>query len=193
MKKQQKLIKKFLIKEFNEKEGINLFSLEAKTLDSLILNTKNKTKNQMKTLSKVILPRIALYKILSDSLLNKDEAYNYMKKYMFDYVAKSKHKQMVKMEKVPFFYNLYSSIFLKIMKKTDLQESKTNKDKSSYDVTITKCLWHSACIENNVKELCKLFCDVDDITYGNLKKIGFSRTKTLGYDGDCCDFHFFKK
>ena len=26
-------------------------------------------------------------------------------------------------------------------------------------------------------------CDVDNVTYGELKKIGFKRTKTLGYDG----------
>ena len=27
----------------------------------------------------------------------------------------------------------------------------------------------------------------------NLKKLGFSRTKTLGYGNECCDFHFYKK
>ena len=59
--------------------------------------------------------------------------------------------------------------------------------------TITKCLWHTACVENGCPELCRLFCDVDDVTYGGLNKIGFSRTKTLGYGGDCCDFHFFRK
>ena len=36
-------------------------------------------------------------------------------------------------------------------------------------------------------------CDVDNVTYGELKKIGFRITKALGYDGDCCDFHFYKK
>ena len=35
--------------------------------------------------------------------------------------------------------------------------------------------------------------NVEYVTYGELKKIGFKRTKTLGYDGDCCDFHFYKK
>mgnify|MGYP002621122471 CR=1 FL=1 len=25
------------------------------------------------------------------------------------------------------------------------------------------------------------------------KKLGFKRTKTLGYGDDCCDFHFYKK
>ena len=43
-----------------------------------------------------------------------------------------------------------------------------------------------------IMRLCRLFCDVDDVTYGGLKKIGFTRTKTLGYDGDCCDLHFYK-
>ncbi len=61
------------------------------------------------------------------------------------------------------------------------------------EYTMKKCLWHTACIENNCEELCRLFCDVDNVTYGGLKKLGFSRTKTLGYGGDCCDFHFYKK
>lgn len=56
-----------------------------------------------------------------------------------------------------------------------------------------KCLWHTACVENGYPELCPLFCDVDNVTYGGLKKLGFSRTQTLGYGGDCCDFHFFRK
>jgi hypothetical protein len=42
-------------------------------------------------------------------------------------------------------------------------------------------------MENGCPELCHLFCDVDDVTYGGLNKIGFSRTKTLGYGGDCCE------
>ena len=62
-----------------------------------------------------------------------------------------------------------------------------------YDITITNCLWHNACKEFGCPELCAAFCDVDDITYGNLKKLGFTRTQTLGKGGDCCDFHFYKK
>lgn len=79
------------------------------------------------------------------------------------------------------------------MKTTDLQVSETQKGKDYYNVTIKKCLWHDACVENDCADLCKLFCDVDDVTYGEVKKIGFSRTKTLGYGGDCCNFHFYKK
>lgn len=190
---QQKLIKSFLTEEFGKDKGDLLFDRQESILNKLIENTKNKTKNQMKTLTQTILPRVALYKALSEGDLEKEDVYKYMRKYMLDKVAEKKHASTAKMEKVPGFYFIYSSVFLKIMRTTDLQESVQSHGKDYYDVTITKCLWHTACVENGCEELCSLFCDVDDVTYGGLKKIGFTRTKTFGYGGDCCDFHFYKK
>lgn len=108
-------------------------------------------------------------------------------------VAEKKHSSTAKMELIPFFYKIYSRVFLKVVRKSDLWVSEQNCGKDYFDVTMKKCLWHTACVENDCEELCPLFCDVDDITYGGLKKIGFKRTKTLGYGGDFCDFHFYKK
>lgn len=190
--KQQKQIKAYLVEEFGKDQGDTLYDKQEKVLFTLIENTKNKTKNQMKTLTQTILPRIALYKTLAEAGFSKEDIYKYMRKYMLDIVAAKKHASTAKMEVVPGFYTIYSSLFLKIMRTTDLQESVQKHGKDFYDVTITKCLWHTACVENGCAELCSLFCDVDDVTYGGLKKIGFTRTKTLGYGGDCCDFHFFK-
>lgn len=191
--KQQKIIKNFLFSELDTEAAQKIFDEQNNILDKIILNTFNKTKNQLKTLKNTILPRIALYKALNNYGFTMEDSNNHMKNYMLNYIAKSKHNSMVKMEKVPGFYSLYSKIFLKIMRKTDLQQSKQKHDAKSFDVTITKCLWHQACVENECPELCRLFCDVDNITYGELNKIGFTRTQTLGYGGDCCDFHFFKK
>lgn len=191
--KQQKIIKNFLFSELDTEVAQKIFDEQNNILDKIILNTFNKTKNQLKTLKNTILPRIALYKALNNYGFSMEDSNNHMKNYMLNYIAKSKHNSMVKMEKVPGFYSLYSKIFLKIMRKTDLQQSKQKHDAKSFDVTITKCLWHQACVENECPELCHLFCDVDNITYGELNKIGFTRTQTLGYGGDCCDFHFFKK
>lgn len=190
--KQQNQIKKFLIKELGADKGSALFDKEAEILEVLIENTKNKTDNQMKTLVQTILPRIALYKSLTESFPEED-TYKYMRKYMLDWVAAKKHSSTAKMELVPGFYHIYSKIFLKIMRTTDLQVSEQKSGRDYYDVTIKKCLWHTACVENGCENLCRLFCDVDNVTYGGLNKIGFSRTKTLGYGGDCCDFHFYKK
>ena len=191
--KQQKIIKNFLFSELDTEVAQKIFDEQNNILDKIILNAFNKTKNQLKTLKNTILPRIALYKALNNYGFSIEDSNNHMKNYMLNYIAKSKHNSMVKMEKVPGFYSLYSKIFLKIMRKTDLQQSKQKHDAKSFDVTITKCLWYQACVENECPELCRLFCDVDNITYGELNKIGFTRTQTLGYGGDCCDFHFFKK
>ena len=191
--KQQKQIKKFLFEEFGKEKGTVVFEKQNEVLKELITNTKNKSKNQMKTLTNTNLPRIALYKVLQQEDLPKDEVTNYMRKYMIEKIAQRKHSSTVKMEIVPGFYSIYSKVFLKIMRTTDLQKSEQKCGKGFFDVTIKKCLWHTACIENDCPELCRLFCDVDNVTYGGLKKIGFTRTQTLGYDGKCCDFHFYKK
>ena len=191
--KQQKQIKAFLVEKFGTDRGGALLDGQEETLRALIKNAGNKSKNQMKTLVQTIFPRIALYKILLKDGFSKEDAYAYMRIYMLDKVAAKKHSSMEKMESIPGFYSIYSNLFLIIMHTTDLQESVQTHGRDSFDVTIQKCLWHTACAENGCGELCRLFCDVDDVTYGGLKKIGFTRTKTLGYGGDCCDFHFFKK
>ncbi len=191
--KQQKQIKAFLTEKFGNDKGKNLFNKQEIILNELIKNIKDKSENQMKVLVQTILPRIALYKVLAKDGFSEEDAYKYMQKYMIDKVATKKHSSTAKMEIIPGFYSIYSNIFLKIMRRTDLQESVQNYGKDYFDVTIKKCLWHTACVENGCEKLCCLFCDVDDVTYGGLRKIGFTRTKTLGYGGDCCDFHFYKK
>lgn len=191
--KQQKQIKSFLKEEFGEYEGNKLFNSQEEILNKIIENIRGKSANQIETLVQTILPRIALYKAMLSKELSKEEVYQHMQKYMIDIVGKQKHSSMVKMEKIPGFYSIYSKVFLKVVRKTDLWESEQKCDKNSFDVTMKKCLWHTACVENNCEDLCHLFCDVDNITYGNLKKLGFSRTKTLGYGNECCDFHFYKK
>ena len=191
--KQQSEIRKFLIKEYGKNQGLWCFEKQKLELNNLLGKTKGKSKNQYKTLMYTILPRIALYNVLKDVQGNKESALDIERKYMVDVVGAKKHASTAKLEVVPGFFYLYRSVFLKIMQTTDLQKSTQESGNDYYNITITNCLWHNACVENKCPELCALFCDVDDVTYGGLKKIGFSRTKTLGYGGDCCDFHFYKK
>ena len=191
--KQQKQIKKYLTEEFGTEKGNALFGEQEKIFAAILENTSGKTASQMKTLANTILPCIALYKALADGNFTEEKALEYLRKYMINIVAAKMHSFTAKMELVPGFYSIYSKAFLKIMRTTDLHVSTQNHGRDYYDITITKCLWHTACAENGCAEMCPLFCDADNVTYGGLKKIGFTRTKTLGYGGDCCDFHFFRK
>ena len=62
--KQQRQINAFLVNLFGNSRGDMLFRQQEELLDTLIRNTENKTKDQMKTLTQTILPRIALYKVV---------------------------------------------------------------------------------------------------------------------------------
>lgn len=191
--KQERQIKLFLIGEFGVDKGNIVFNEQENMLREMIGEIRGKSKAQRKALIQTILPRIALYKVMLKSGFADDDIYKYMKEYMLGIVGKQKHLSMVRMERVPCFYGIYSRVFLRFVRKMDLWESEQRCDKNSFDVTMNRCLWHTACVENGCGKLCCLFCDVDNVTYGGLKKLGFSRTKTLGYGNDCCDFHFYKK
>lgn len=190
--KRQKEIKAFLIEAFGETEGTALSTRHGEALDALIKGEKDKSRGQRKTLAQTILPCIALYQVIAASEGSKEAAYAYVQKYMRR-AAEKQHASTARMEAVPGFYALYSRGFLAVMRASDLWESTQTRGKDFFDVTIRKCLWHSACAENGCAELCRLFCEADNVTYSGLKKIGFTRTATLGCGGDCCDFHFYRK
>ena len=190
--RQQEDIESFLAGKLDGDIARELYDCQSKLLDELVSHTSGKTASQMKTLKETILPRIALYKVLMGSSLSHERALGVMRSYMMDVVAAQKHASTAKMEAVPGFFGIYKHVFLHVMRSSDLWQSTQDHDRDFFDARITKCLWHDACVENGCPELCPLFCDVDDVNYGGLSKMGFSRTKTLGYGGDCCDFHFYR-
>ncbi|MCR5061480.1 MAG: L-2-amino-thiazoline-4-carboxylic acid hydrolase [Saccharofermentans sp.] len=189
---QQKQIHKWLKKVIGD-DAERVFKAQSSVYSEYAASLSGRTPNQYKTLTKTILPRVALYKALKADEKLSESAYDLTHKYMVEVIGKQKHKSTAALEIVPCFYRVYSRTFLKIMRTTDLQKSDQTEDKDFYDITITDCLWHNACKEFGCPELCSAFCDVDDVTYGNLRKLGFTRTQTLGKGGECCDFHFYKK
>ena len=189
---QQKQIQNW-IKRTIQNDPEHIIDSQSSIYKDSVASLSGKTPNQLKTLTKTILPRIALYKALKADNKLSSEAYELTRKYMVEVVGTKKHKSTKNMEIFPGFYKIYSRTFLKIMRTTDMQKSTQKEGKDFYDITITDCLWYNACKEFGCPELCPAFCDVDDITYGNLRKLGFTRTQTLGKGGDCCDFHFYRK
>lgn len=85
-----------LEEEFGKERGGALFNAQEKTLDTLIGHTENKSENQMKTLAQTILPRIALYKALSEAGFSEEEVYASVRKYMLEVVAAKKHSSTAK-------------------------------------------------------------------------------------------------
>ena len=190
--KQQRDIERFLAGHLEDASAAELFARQSELLGQLVASTHGKSPSQMQELEQTILPRVALYKALMEGSLPHGRAEALMRAYMMDVVAAEKHAATAKMQAVPGFFGIYKRVFLHVMGTSDLWVSTQTHGRDFFDASITKCLWHDACVENGCPELCPMFCDVDDVNYGGLAKMGFSRTKTLGYGGDCCDFHFFR-
>ena len=55
---------------------------------------------------------------------------------------------------------------------------------------ILKCLWADTCKFFECPELCEIFCLCDHIVFGNIKGLVFERSRTLGMNGEKCDFCF---
>lgn len=191
--KQQEDIKRFLTEQLGSDIASELFARQSELLEQLVASTHGKSASQTQELKQTIIPRVALYKALMGGPLPHKQALALMRAYMMDVVAAEKHASTAKMEAIPGFFGIYKRVFLHVIRTSDLWESTQAHGRDFFDASITKCLWHDACVENGCPELCPLFCDVDDVNYGGLSKMGFSRTKTLGYGGDCCDFHFYRR
>ena len=61
-------------------------------------------------------------------------------------------------------------------------------DGSHVHFDITGCPYQRVTAELGVPELCNLFCTNDDIIYGDLPGMRFSRSGTLGRGDEVCDF-----
>ncbi len=61
-------------------------------------------------------------------------------------------------------------------------------DKTTWRIDMTKCPYHDTCVAYDCPELCRCYCDSDDVCYANMyPKLYWHRTKTLGRGDDCCD------
>lgn len=186
-------MKDYLIKRFGKNQGEDLYQKTIVRLRLLLANTRDKSETQMKTLKNTIMPRIALYQILQDEK-SKEEAYQVIKEYMTDVVCAKMKKQYSLIEKVPLFPLIFQKIFITTVMKSDNWEAEcVREDKTGFQINIHKCLWHDACVENGCPELTRIFRECDDVNYGSLHKIRFSRKGSIGMGSNICDFQFSKK
>ncbi len=149
-------------------------------------------KEKLRHLEHQILPGIAAYKTLQ-TVMPKEEALQTVHGYVEQKAWRQK-KAFLKLMRIPGLYRLVPGIFSRETPKLfgtaagfasrDLQTTG-----GVWRIDMTKCPYHDACVHYGCPELCRCFCDSDDITYDGLHpKLYWHRTKTLGRGGDCCDF-----
>lgn len=101
--------------------------------------------------------------------------------------------QFIKLEKIPFFYRVLKKIIThSLLKGGNWEAELIHADNKRFTVHVYKCLWHDATVENGCPELCRVFCECDDINFDVFSKVKFYRQGALGMEANKCDFTFKK-
>ena len=137
-----------------------------------------------------IFPAAAIY--LSMKEADADIAYDVMKKIMAQKSTKT-GQSIAKCCRIPgfkkYFLKMWDSMSHKMFGETaGFKNVFYPKQKDCFRMDIIQCPYNKYLTELGCPELTQLFCDNDIYTYGNLPGLKFTRTKTLGTGGDCCDF-----
>ena len=139
-----------------------------------------------------IMPGIAIYESLQ-TVVSKEEAIQIIHSYVNAH-ARKYHTLFRRLLKLPGLYHTMPGIFAKGVEEKFGPAAgfqyiihEATKDVIRFDMV--RCPYHDACAQYDCPELCRCFCDSDDITYDGLHpKLLWHRTKTLGRGDDCCDF-----
>ncbi|UTC74845.1 L-2-amino-thiazoline-4-carboxylic acid hydrolase [Treponema sp. OMZ 792] len=140
-----------------------------------------------------IYPAIACFDSLLEMGLEREKVSLLLKDY---YKNRSQKPAAVirKIMKIPGLYKKVPKFFANMTKKVFGEPAgfkasfhEVNKKAVKFDMLV--CPYQDICKKYNCPEIVEMYCDADDICYGNMHpKIKWLRTKTLGKGGDCCDF-----
>ena len=139
-----------------------------------------------------ILPGIAAYETLQ-RVMPKEQALQTVHGYVEQRAWRLK-KVFVGLLHIPWLYRKIPAVFAEQTPKlfgtaAGFAATEIQTTGGVWRIDMTKCPYHDVCVQYGCPELCRCFCDSDDITYDGMHpKLFWHRTKTLGRGGDCCDF-----
>ena len=189
-KKLWTMLDRFFLRVLGEKAGKEVMAESREQATAFLAASQEASPSRRETMRTTILPRTAVYTVLKRRGLDAEKL---MEKYLREVQGPTARDQYASLEWVPRFFEIFRWAFRKATASSDAWDSTFEAEKDRFDLTIHKCLWYDTCVECGCPEACRFFCECDNYSFGELKKVGFRRTQTLGTGGDCCDFHFYKK
>lgn len=193
----EKLIRKSRLNQAYEKIESPLLREEVvDRLAKLLAENPIKDKMLLKHLEGAILPSIAIYDVLTEHGVSKEEAYDQIHESAIR-SADGFIRLLQKAAKIPFFYTIFKSLVGLMTKKVfgpagwDFRWKQKDKEKIAWDCH--RCFYLDQFVAYGMEELTPIFCEVDDACYGNIPGIGWGRTKTLAKGSEVCDFCFINE
>ena len=186
-----KAFRKTVRERFPDREAMLKFACE-KRLSELRSEHAGASKERLRHLESQIIPSIAIYETLQ-TVMPKDEALNAVHGYVEERAYRLK-KTFLRLMRIPGLYKKVPGIFAKQTPKffgnsADFEANEIRTTGGVWRIDMTRCPYHDECVRYGCPELCRCFCDSDDITYDGLHpNLVWHRTKTLGRGDDHCDF-----
>ena len=161
-------------------------------MNVLLAENADASKEKQYHLQRQILPGIAAYETLQ-RVMPKEKALQNVHSYV-ERLARTSHKQLATLLLIPGLYRLVPGVFVKSTRSVfgpaagfDPKELQTGN--GVWRVDMMECPYHDTCVAYGCPELCRCFCDSDDISYAGLHpKLIWERSMTLGRGHDRCDF-----
>lgn len=139
-----------------------------------------------------LLTSLALYEYYQAQGKTKDEALKLVAEPMWAYVEKGAGTYRT-LFKIPGMMGLFGKLMPKMFESGsgvgwhyDWGETSNQR----IEFKCTSCIYAQIFAKYGTPELGPIFCHADDINYGHLKNITFTREHTLCKDGQPCDFLF---
>ena len=157
-------------------------------LNALLAENADASKEKQYHLKRQILPGIAAYETLQ-RVMPKGEALQTVHGYV-ERLARTSHKQLAALLHIPGLYRLVPGVFVKSTRSifgpaAGFDPKELQAGNGVWRVDMMKCPYHDTCAEYGCPELCRCFCDSDDISYAGLHpKLIWERSMTLGRGND---------
>ena len=171
----------YLSRDFRETVALR-FPAQAKELNTafdmrlsaLLAENADASKEKQYHLKRQILPGISAYEILQ-RVMSKEEALQTVHGYV-ERLARTSHKQLAALLHIPGLYRLVPGVFVKSTRSVfgpaaGFAPKELQTGNGVWRVDMMKCPYHDTCAEYGCPELCRCFCDSDDISYSLNKKI----------------------
>lgn len=185
------VLKELLRKSCSDDDIAHIWQSADEELRDLLVKYKDAPEGEKRHLNATILPRAAMYHAMKEKI-SEEETVRLLDETIKITGLKIGH-MLDKLTRFPGMDKFFMSVFEKMVKKmfgpdNGFQQTFYDEKKGVLRFDINVCPYYEYSIENDCVPIAHTFCDSDVYCYGQMKKVKFERTGTIGRGADRCDF-----
>ncbi len=192
--KKIRFINRQLVKLYGKEKTATIVEVAQKHYQECLALCKDASKGELTHLEDTILPTTAVYKALLE--VDTENALENTNSIIIN-LCEMGGSILNDVLKIPGMTAVFMKLLPKMAVKLFGRECgfdyiNFEADNKMMQMNMTMCPYVKYAKRFRVDELMPVFCNSDFATYGNLSKISFRRTETLGTGGSLCDFKFVR-